>query len=78
MHASALILKDERGPHLLSHRLAAQRLHNGKSKLKAGSWPPAGEDQAVLLHSVLGVAVMTFQVKTKWVNPNGLFWTSVT
>lgn len=50
---------------MVSHLLAAQRLDDGQSELKAGSRPSAGEDQAVLLHAVLRVAVMTFDVKIK-------------
>ena len=51
--ASALIFKNERSLHLLSHFLATQRLNNSKSELEAGPWPPAREDQAVLLHAIL-------------------------
>lgn len=61
----ALIFKDERGLHLLSHVLAAQRLDNSKSELEAGPRAPAREDQAVLLHAILRVAVMTLDEKAK-------------
>lgn len=57
------VSKDQRGLHLLSHLLAAQRRDNSKSKLEAGPWPPAGEDQAVLLHAILRVAIMTLDEK---------------
>lgn len=62
---SALIFENKGSLHLISHLLAAQRLDDGQSELKAGSRPSAGEDQAVLLHAVLRVAVMTFNVKIK-------------
>lgn len=50
---------------MVSHVLAVQCLDDGESKLKAGSRPTAREDQAVPLHTVLRVAVMTFKVRTK-------------
>lgn len=58
-----LVSEDERGLHLLSHLLAAQRLDYGESELEAGARPPAREDQAVPLHATLRVAVMTLGVK---------------
>ena len=62
---STLIFKNQRGLHLVGHLLADQHLDDLQRKLKAGSWPPAGEDQAVFLHTVLGVAIMTWEIKTK-------------
>ena len=61
---STLIFKNKRGLHLVGHLLADQHLDDLQSKLEAGSWSPAGEDQAVFLHTVLGVAVMTWEIKT--------------
>lgn len=64
----ALVSKDQRGLHLLGHLLAAQCRDNGESKLEAGPRPPARDDQAVLLHAILRVAVMTLDEKrvTSW------------
>ena len=67
---SPLIFKNQRGLHLVSHLLADQHLDNLQSKLEAGSWSPAGEDQSFFLHTVLRVAVMTsihHFVFSKWV-----------
>lgn len=51
--AWALVFEDKWCLHLVSHVLPHECLHNGQRKLKAGPWPAAGEDQAVLLHAAL-------------------------
>lgn len=51
--AWALIFENEWRLHLVGHVLPHKCFHNGQRKLKAGPWPTAGEDQAVLLHSAL-------------------------